>query len=79
MHYLYLGLAIVFELIGSSFIKMSDGYTKPLPTAIFVVAYIICFYFLSIFKQGINVQTMIGIGLILIGVVVMHLSDETSM
>ncbi len=36
MHYLYLGLAIVFELIGSSFIKMSDGYTKPLPTAIFV-------------------------------------------
>ncbi len=108
MHYLYLGLAIVFELIGSSFIKMSDGYTKPLPTAIFVVAYIICFYFLSlalrniplgvayavwsgigivcttlisvfIFKQSINVQTMTGIGLILIGVVVMHLSDETSM
>ena len=105
MHYLYLGLAILFELIGSSFLKISDGSTKLLPTAIFLVAYIICFYFLSlalraiplgvayavwsgvgivcttlisvfIFRQSINFPTMIGIGLILAGVVTMHICSK---
>lgn len=106
MHYLYLGLAILFELIGSSFIKLSDGYTKLLPTAAIVVAYVICFYFLSlalriiplgvayalwsgigivcttlisvlIFKQSINLPSIIGICLIIIGVVVMNLFSKT--
>ena len=48
MKYLYLALAIIFEVLGSSFIKVSDGFTKWLPTTIVAVAYLICFYFLSL-------------------------------
>lgn len=48
MQYLYLSLAIVFEVFGSSFIKATDGFTKLVPTAIVAVAYIVCFYFLSL-------------------------------
>ena len=48
MKYLFLTLAIVFEVIGSSFMKASDGFSKWLPSLIVVVAYIICFYFFSL-------------------------------
>lgn len=48
MKYLYLALAIIFEVIGSSSMKASDGFTKWLPTTIVAIAYLICFYFLSL-------------------------------
>ena len=47
MKYLYLALAIIFEVVGSSFIKVSEGFSKWLPTTIVAAAYLICFYFLS--------------------------------
>lgn len=47
MKYLFLSLAIVLEVIGSSFMKASDGFTKMIPTAITIVSYIACFFFLS--------------------------------
>ena len=48
MHYLFLALAIIFEVFGSSFIKLSNGFTKPLPTVAVAFGYIVCFYFLSL-------------------------------
>ena len=47
MKYLFLFLAIVFEVVGSSFLKASDGFSKLLPTIITIVAYITCFFFFS--------------------------------
>lgn len=47
MKYLYLALAIIFEVIGSSFIKASDGFSKWLPTTVVAIAYMTCFYFLA--------------------------------
>ena len=47
MKYLYLALAIVLEVLGSSFMKASDGFSKLLPTTIPIIAYIACFFFLS--------------------------------
>ena len=47
MKYLYLPLAIVLEVLGSSFMKASDGFSKLLPTTITIIAYIACFFFLS--------------------------------
>jgi len=47
MKYLFLALAIILEVIGSSFLKASNGFSKIIPTSITVVAYIACFFFLS--------------------------------
>ncbi|HLS29837.1 MAG TPA: multidrug efflux SMR transporter [Flavobacteriaceae bacterium] len=47
MKFLYLALAILFEVVGSSFLKVSDGFSKIIPTLITIVAYIISFYFFS--------------------------------
>lgn len=70
MHYLYLALAIVFEVIGSSCIKLSDGFTKLLPTAVVVVTYFICFYFISLALKtmplGMAYAIWGGVGIVLI-------------
>lgn len=46
--YLFLACAILFESLGTSFLKASEGFTKPLPTGIFVVAMTLSFYLLSL-------------------------------
>ncbi|MFV0529817.1 MAG: DMT family transporter [Flavobacteriales bacterium] len=47
MKYIFLGLAIILEVIGSSFMKASDGFSKIIPTTITVLAFIACFFFFS--------------------------------
>lgn len=48
MGYFFLALAIIFEVIGSSFIKASNGFTKWIPSTIVIITYIIAFYCLSL-------------------------------
>jgi small multidrug resistance pump len=73
MKYLFLGLAIVLEVIGSSFMKASDGFTKWLPSTIVVVAYITCFYFLSLALKtiplGVAYAIWAGLGIVLTAIV----------
>lgn len=68
MHYLYLGLAIVFELVGSSFLKLSDGFSKQLHTSVCIIAYVTCFYFLSLALRtiplGVAYAVWSGIGIV---------------
>jgi small multidrug resistance pump len=47
-HWTCLAIAIVAEVIGTSFLKSSEGFTRLLPSAIVVVAYLIAFYFLGL-------------------------------
>ncbi|KFC22606.1 DMT family transporter [Epilithonimonas lactis] len=69
MKYLFLGLAIIFEVVGSSFMKASDGFTKWLPSAITAAAYLICFYFLSLALKsiplGVAYAIWAGLGIVL--------------
>jgi small multidrug resistance pump len=45
--WLYLSVAIVSEVIGTSALAPSQGFTRPLPTIIVLVSYGAAFYFLS--------------------------------
>lgn len=73
MKYLYLVLAIVFEVTGSSFMNKSEGFTKLVPTAISAISYLICFFFLSqSLKEiplGIAYAIWAGVGLVLTALV----------
>jgi small multidrug resistance pump len=81
MYYLYLGLAVLFEVIGSSFIKASDGFTKALPTVIVAVAYLICFYFFSLALKGIPLGVAYavwgGLGIILTTLISVFIFKQT--
>ena len=44
MQYLLLGMAILFEIIATTLLKASEGFTKLIPAAGCVVFYVLCFY-----------------------------------
>lgn len=67
--YLLLALAIIIEVTGSTFLAKSDGFSKPIPTAITIVCFIIAFYLLSqvvkTIPLGITYAIWSGVGIIL--------------
>ncbi|SFE61353.1 small multidrug resistance pump [Paenibacillus catalpae] len=102
MAYLFLAISIVGELIGTSMLKASEGFTKLNPTLFTVVAFGCSFFFISltlktlplnmtyaiwsgvgtvatalisvlIWKEKINLGSIVGIALIVMGVVVLNL------
>ncbi len=73
MHWLYLGTAIVAEVIGTSFLKSSEGFTRLLPSLIVLVSYAAAFYLLSLTLKtlpvGIAYAVWSGVGVALIAVI----------
>jgi len=73
MGYLYLTIAIVAEVIGTSALKASDGFSKLLPSVVVVVGYSAAFYFLSLVLKtipvGVAYAIWSGLGIVLIAIV----------
>jgi small multidrug resistance pump len=69
MGYFYLALAIIFEVVGSSFIKTCEGFTKIIPSLVVITAYIVAFYFLSLCLKTIPLSIAYsiwaGVGIVL--------------
>jgi small multidrug resistance pump len=69
MKYLFLSLAIVLEVVGSSFLAKSNGFSKLVPSIITVIAFGACFYFLSqalkSIPLGIAYAIWAGMGIVL--------------
>ena len=101
MPWLYLGTAIIAEVIATSALKATEGFTRLLPSLVVMAGYATAFYFLSLtlrtipvgiayavwsavgivlvsvigwfrYRQSLDTTAMIGIGLIVAGVVVIH-------
>ncbi|MER3482782.1 MAG: QacE family quaternary ammonium compound efflux SMR transporter [Meiothermus sp.] len=70
--WIFLLFAIVSEVVGSTGLKASQGFTKPLPSAVVVVGYAAAFYFLSLALKTIPLNTAYavwsGLGTALIAV-----------
>ena len=68
--WVFLVLAIVAEVIGTSFLRASAGFTKPLPSVMVVLGYGAAFYFLSLtltaIPIGIAYAVWSGVGVTLI-------------
>lgn len=55
MTYGSLAIAIVLEIIATSMLKISEEFTRPLPTIIMILGYVGAFYCLSITLRGMPV------------------------
>jgi len=70
MSYIYLAIAIVAEVIGTSALKAAEGFTRPLPSLVVVAGYGAAFYFLSLALKtipvGIAYAIWSGVGVALI-------------
>jgi len=71
--WLLLGLAIVAEVIGTSALKASEGFTRLVPSVVVVLGYAVAFYCLSLVLKtlpvGIAYAAWSGLGIVLITLV----------
>ena len=73
MHWLYLTIAIVSEVVATSALKAAEGFTRWLPSLLVVVGYASAFYFLSLTLRfiplGIAYAVWSGVGVALVSIV----------
>lgn len=70
MKFLYLFIAIIAEVFATSALKASEQFSKPIPSIIVVVGYLVAFYFLSLTLKtipvGIAYALWSGVGIVLV-------------
>ena len=73
MAYIYLALAIIAEVVGTSALKATEGFTRPGPSLVVIVGYAIAFYLLSLVLHtvpvGIAYAIWAGLGIVLVALV----------
>lgn len=69
-HWFYLSIAIVAEVVGTSFLKSAEGFTRLVPSVVVVVSYVVAFFFLGLALRtlpvGIAYAIWAGVGVALI-------------
>ena len=80
MGYLYLSVAIISEVIATTALKASDGFSNPLPSAIVIAGYSVAFYFLALVLKtipvGIAYAIWSGLGIVLIALAGLLVYDQ---
>jgi small multidrug resistance pump len=73
MQYVYLFIAVVGEVIATSALKPSSGFTNLVPSVIVVFGYAVAFYFLSLtlhtMSVGIAYAIWSGLGIVLVSAI----------
>jgi small multidrug resistance pump len=72
-NWLYLAITIVGEVVATSALKSSNGFTRPLPSLVVIIGYGLAFYFLSLALKsipvGIAYAIWAGIGIVLVATI----------
>ncbi len=73
MHFVYLLIAIVAEVVATSALKASEQFTRLIPSLLVIAGYATAFYFLSLTLQAIPVGVAYaiwsGLGIVLVTIV----------
>ena len=81
MKWVYLGVAIIAEIIATSALKSSEGFSRLWPSLLTVAGYGVAFYFLSLTLReipvGVAYAIWSGVGIVLISLVGVVLFRQT--
>ena len=79
--YIFLSLAIIFEVCGTLLLPASQNFTKIVPTVALVAAYVCSFYFLTFALKTIPIAVVYaswaGLGIFLIAVLSKFIFDQS--
>lgn len=79
--WLYLAIAIIGEVIATSFLRASAGFTQLVPSIVVVIGYGVTFYFFSLALQvipvGIGYAIWSGVGIILVSIIAYFAYGQT--
>ena len=80
MGYFLLGIAIVSEVIATSVLRQSQGFTRTTPALVAVTGYVIAFYFFSLslarISTGVAYAIWSGVGTVLIAGIAWHVQGQ---
>jgi small multidrug resistance pump len=72
-------IAILAEIIGTSALRLSEGFTRLVPSIVVVAGYVATFYLMSLVLKSIPIGTVYAtwsglgtLGIVLVGVIVWH-------
>ena len=81
MAWLYLGLAIVAEIIATSALQATQGFTKLWPSVLTLLGYGLAFYFLSLTLRsiplGIAYAIWSGVGIVCVSIIAYFLYKQS--
>ncbi len=73
MNWIYLLTAILGEVIATTAMKISEGFSKPIPSIVTIIGYAIAFYFLSLALKSIPMSVAYaiwaGVGIVAISLI----------
>lgn len=76
----WLALAILCEVLATSFLKMVDGFTRPLPSVVVILGYALAFYCLSMALRtipvGVAYAIWCGVGIVLVTAIAWIVYDQ---
>jgi small multidrug resistance pump len=79
-NWMYLFIAVVSEVVGTSALKQSEGFSRLWPSLVVVAGYSVAFYFLSLTLKtipvGIAYAVWSGLGIVLITLIAWLLFDQ---
>lgn len=71
--YIYLAIAIIAEVTATSTLKLSEEFTKPIPSLVVIIAFGVSLYFMTLTLRTLPVGIMYafwsGLGIILVTIV----------
>ena len=81
MSYIYLSGAILCEVVGTMVLPLSENFSKPIPSLISIVAYVLAFYLLTFAMESIPIAvvyaTWSGLGIFLISILGFTIYGQT--
>lgn len=80
MAYFYLAIAVLAEVVATSLLKTTEGFTRWLPSLFVVLGYGCAFYFLTLtldsIPVGVSYAIWSGVGIVLITIAAMFLYNQ---
>lgn len=78
--WIFLGLAIISEVVATTSLKSTEGFTKLVPSIIVVIGYTAAFYFVSLtldtLPVGIVYAIWSGVGIALVAIISVIVLDQ---
>jgi len=79
--WVYLSAAIATEVVGTVFLRSTDGFTKPLPSIVVIVTYVLSLWLTALALKGLEISlayaVWAGVGTAAIAIIGMSAMGET--
>jgi small multidrug resistance pump len=77
----YLAAAIVTEVVGTVFLRFTDGFTKPVPSAVVLITYVVSIWLTALAIKGLEISlayaVWAGVGTAAVAVIGMTAMGES--